>query len=156
MKTYFAKYLPVEGEIKEGDYFIRSKCNTIMHAGDISITEKANLLKYPKAKLFLCSRDIQVGDRVWNQDSGYGEVKEIDIEGETLGVKYDLQDYEVEEDFKYIVKVIGEISPEAKWVKEGDEFDEGEVFNSPAPLWITGIGYQDFIQVKCPCCETFK
>ena len=93
MKPYFTKYLPVEVEIKEGEPF-----DTI-----VGIYGK-------KMKLFLCSRDIQVGD-TFHSFSGMSELK--------WDGKFQLHP----DDFK----VIGEISNEATWVKEGDEFDESEI-----------------------------
>jgi hypothetical protein len=102
-KNFFAKYLPAELEA----------------IGCIVVVGR---------KLFLCSRDIAVGDRIWNELAGYGIVKEIIPDESFLGVKYDSQECKVEEDFKYIVKVLGPISDKAKWVKEGDEFEKNEVF----------------------------
>jgi len=68
--------------------------------------------------LFLCSRDIQAGDEV---QSKLG----------TLDGKVEHK-FQLEEALKEDVwfKVIGEISPEAIWVKEGDEFDEDEISKS--------------------------
>lgn len=106
MKKYFTKYLPVEGEIKNGDKYVTEdgilRDTTYQtedgRGGTIDRTHDK------KVKLFLCSRDIQVGDKVIDSIDG--------------------KEYEVKSGFlpPEMVKVIGEISPEAKWVKEGDEF----------------------------------
>jgi nitrogen regulatory protein PII-like uncharacterized protein len=77
--------------------------------------------------LFLCSNEINVGDRVYNKLSGYGVVKEITTEEAFLGVKYDLEEFEAEEDFEHIIKVVGVISKEAVWVSHGDELKEEEI-----------------------------
>lgn len=115
MKKYFAKYLPVEGEIKfpaniyclsEG---LRLNCQSMV-CPDCRL-----------AKLFLCSRDIKVGDKVRSD-------KEPHIE-------YELNDGN---NRALLFKVIGEISPEATWVKEGDDFDEDEWM--PMLAW----GSEDF------------
>lgn len=108
---YFAKYLPVEGEIKEGDKALKSN-------GKIVYVNKAaakHLTKdWKKAKLFLCSRDIQVDDEVTDGLTKW--ITRVALTGtpdctDTGGYK-----------------VIGEISRDAlSYVKEGDEFDEPEV-----------------------------
>jgi hypothetical protein len=115
-KPYFTKYLPVEGEIKDGDMYynetvgktLRCLCATGFTKGDKLV------------KLFLCSRDIQVGDELRTLTgketipiTGIGGDKEIEI-------------LQVGIDNKKLFKVIREISPEATWVKEWDEFDEDE------------------------------
>lgn len=75
-----------------------------------------------RAVLCLCSRDIQVGNEIQNDKwekavcDGIGDGNIWYHIGEEHGV-YSGQ--------KYWFKVIGEISSEATWVKEGDEF-EGE------------------------------
>lgn len=79
MKKYFAKYLPVDGEIKKGDEYINSEIKVgeptygkiyiglplvieMGHKG-VGYKDKDYFRKYMrKVKLFLCSRDIQVGD----------------------------------------------------------------------------------------------
>ncbi len=127
MKTYFAKYLPVEGEIKEGDLYISH-----FHKQP-AVMDKINIWSFPlqKVKLFLCSRDIQVGDKVitpypTNSENIINEnnlqyFKELTIiplnkvsnEGVWLGA----------------YKVVGEISPETlSYVKEGQEFDEDDFY----------------------------
>lgn len=109
MKKYFAKYLPVEGEIKEGDWVINP--NKPLQRAYIQ-SDPIYLKEYRKAKLFLCSRDIQVGDLVFA------------LNEEEAGNVVDLKDLCYWQS-KKSYKIIGEISPEATWVKEGDEF-EGE------------------------------
>lgn len=76
----------------------------------------------------LTHTDIQVGDKVWNGADEYGIVIENASEEKYLGIKYDILTTEVEEDFENIIKIIGPISSKAIWIKEGDEFDEDEVF----------------------------
>jgi hypothetical protein len=65
---------------------------------------------YP-VKPFLCSRDIQVGDEMNHPFQPYtfratNNNKEV---------------------WKDCFKVMGEISPDAIWVKEGDEFEEDDI-----------------------------
>jgi hypothetical protein len=122
MKQYFAKYLPVEGEIKEGDIVIG--------------------MDGKKVKLFLCSRNIQVGDKVL--DIRTNTWKEVN---NSCGVELYKQK---PNDIQF--KVIGEISPNAKWVKEGDEFEEND--------WDYSEEEDDkgekVIKIGCPCCGDFK
>lgn len=106
-KPFFAKYIAVEGEIKEGDKYIHpltGRLETAIHV------HGSKTHPYQPIKLFLCSRDIQVGDKVINQ---LGEEFVIKDGGDLVSAK-----------LNKCYKVIGEISPEATWVKEGDEFDE--------------------------------
>lgn len=114
MKPYFAKYLPVEGEIKDGQMGISINNALYTHAEHLG-------KEYGKpVKLFLCSRDIQVGDTVHY-------LYDYDIEWVVDKVfKTTFKSGSTECPLNVFYKVIGEISPEAKWVKEGDEFDEEE------------------------------
>ena len=128
MKQYFAKYLPVEDEIGLTTY---DSIN-----GELPGSQPV--------KLFLCSRDIQVGDEYYTSDFQ----------------KYKTP-LEPDEDFfkgnNDRFKVIGEISPNAKWVKEGDEFDENQILtkykSTKAGL---SENYILYAEIKCLCCETFK
>jgi hypothetical protein len=113
MIKYFVKYPPVEGEIEKHDYW-QAKSGDIIPAGSGErILHHANEVGCKKVKLFLCSRDIQVGDEVQNGD---GELCKIPNEADLRNAK--------EHGF---FKILGEISPEATWVKEGDDFDEEEI-----------------------------
>lgn len=111
-----------------------------------------------KVKLFLCSRDIQAGDtffdnvgRKWeNAEECYAKVAR---EANEKNFEYGKGSY----------KIIGEISPNAIWVKEGDEFDEEEInkmadlsstFHDNFEPWIEGrenLGYKCVVFIKGPC-----
>lgn len=142
MKRYFAKYLPVEGEIKMGDKIIHGNVqlkegwnwgyHDINNEEDVAhFTKIKELMEnskhpFPKqvmtkiVKLFLCSRDIQVGDVVHYPgfDLPFKVCNKESDEDIQWGFLKDVK----EKHFK----IIGEISPEAIWVKEGDEFDEDD------------------------------
>lgn len=156
MKTYFAKYLPVKGEIKEGDWVIHPdgkvrKCIEIIK-GDkdfndfITMTDNTGCYrdKSKKVKLFLCSRNIQVGDKV--KSFNYPEQEEREVVNLRTSKKlvgaenhseiYHLVDIQYPNEINTAAvsnffKVIGEISPEATWVKEGDRFDKTEIKWTP-------------------------
>jgi hypothetical protein len=139
---YFAKYLPVEREIKEG-YCIDTKNNKIVYYNGDYGEKRPDYLK--PTKLFLCSRDIQVGDKVWAEDTSKHNLKLNDfgivLSLEFGGIKVRPQTLS-QEYIRYgkdeVIKVIGEISSKAIWVKENDEFDENEIKISDYP--------------KCPKC----
>lgn len=141
-KPYFTKYLPVEGEIKPDDDFKHSIKDGIHTNTDIT---SINHPDYQKVKLFLCSRDIKVGDKQIHLPSG--EIistihDEIDLELCTVGFKsIGLQP---------VFKVIGEISPDTTWVKEGDEFDEDEIRNAKGLAAMGAIEY-NYWEIKGPC-----
>lgn len=115
---YFAIRLPVEGEIKEGEKYFHPTMGLIV-CGKNS-TKNGKL-----AKLFLCSRDIQIGDKVLSTKHEYKEPKLVIEDNEDLKAEVPCIHKSIID--KYNFKVIGEISPEATWVKEGDEFEENDV-----------------------------
>jgi hypothetical protein len=140
MKKYFAKYLPVEGEIK-------------------------------KVKLFLCSRNIEVGDKYYYNGT------ETDICDSEIRLEQIKEQEEKHGQKRF--KVIGEISPEAIWVKEEDGFDEDDIlfildasiayeidWEEPCTEKEYLKGYKPLndgrtygvlpIKIKCKCCNTFK
>lgn len=134
MKKYFAHYLPVEGKVEAGDYCIDNLTKEVFKMGKGINTMPKNLQdklreNATKVKLFLCSRDIQVGDKCIALDGLY-----IVPQSES-----DLAISKEEGHFK----VIGEISPDATWVKEGDEFDEDEIMD-----FIMGDDYYMGVYIK--------
>ncbi len=119
--NYYSKYLPIIGEIKHHDFYFS-------YRDGIRYKHKEGLNKMtPEDKLckpFLCSRDIQVGDRVRTFERTYPEYVEK-ITDYTITI---LQGgHPVEHDINQCYKIIGEISEEATWVKDDDEYDENEV-----------------------------
>ncbi len=186
MKKYFAKYLPVEGEIKEGVkvLFQGIKIYTVNGQEDFSGhwflgDEYVNEMLEPEfngynerqitpVKLFLCSKDIQVGDKVyWSDPEGLTSQFNTVIEStEDIIFMSEPESSEIEAMPQEVIKIIGEISPQAIWVKEGDEFDESNL------LWLINDDFedeidradfnsvvepaeQDRVMIKCPTCKTF-
>lgn len=174
MKTFFVKYLPVQDEViidnleknqllvgfhhrdkyDERFYFSRK-------ASEASVYSDRGFEFTPKQilKLFLCSKDLNIGDEFYNN----------------LGVKTDhLFD---QEDIEGHFKVIGEISPDAIWLKEGDELNEDDwtifwtYFDEEGGLYECNpkiLSYEEkefklqygykpdyIIRVKCDKCNTF-
>lgn len=108
MKQYFAKYLPVEGEISVGDTVLSTDgmMDKITTMDNIQETDKL-------VKLFLCTKainNLKVGDKVRQFSK---PEKEFTLAKIGEAIKNDL-----------FFKAISEISAEAlSYVKEHDEFD---------------------------------
>ncbi len=127
-KKYFSKYLPVDGDIQVGDSILDPnnnvyKCTRIdnIYLNCSGYNGLVRISRCKKVKLFLCSRDIQVGDTLIKNGIEYLAHSRPD------GVPF-IGYYN--KDWCYLdndcFKVLGEISPEATWVKEGDEFEEDD------------------------------
>lgn len=135
-KPYFAKYLVANGHFQYAGANIRHKKTG--QIGKIKkVGEGLDETQYEHVKLFLCSRDIQVGDKVYMNDSRFSEpiiVGSFLINGEHR-VGWYPEGFQVNTErklqgvkgFGNYGKVIGEISPDATWAKEGDEFDEDKI-----------------------------
>lgn len=132
-KPYIAKYLPVEGEesglpFGSTTYYGMPFKNTGQYIGNF-IEERDDYDMYQTLKLFLCSRDIQIGDKVrFSHKTGLPEKELIvrSIDKDTVILADGKYMIHTNPD-KLVYKVMGEISLNATWVKEGDEFDEGEI-----------------------------
>jgi len=144
MSKYFVKYLPVEGEIKKGDKLFDPPMHRmgVMEALTDNEGIRIKAKGGTKVKLFLCSRDID-----WTKCT-------------TLETHIPFKQKD-ENDLPF--QVIGEISPEATWVKEGDEFDESsvsEVWQGTDNVVGTDAGPDDYyknlnhpswFKIKGPC-----
>jgi hypothetical protein len=158
MKKYFTKYLPIGGEIKQGDHTVKDGVIFFHHR--VSTTEMFE--GHQKVQLFLCSRDIQEGDKVRYGDNCTAPEHEVEGSCETNGCW----------------KVIGEVSPAAVWVTEGMEFDANPGMYTgewqALPIYkgdtqVTFLGSRKALQArhidipvekyiilfKCPNCKTF-
>ncbi len=158
MKKLFAKYLlgDDDGEIQVSD-ICKNRLNEIgkvtkiknliwgfthelkviqdspfSQEGELIEERKENLTKL--GKLFMCSRDIKAGDK----DVYFGITK--------------LDDALSDDECDYLktmnaFKVVGTISSDAKWIKEGDEFEFLK------DCWISNseIGQLNAFKVKGPC-----
>lgn len=133
MKTHFAKYRPVEEEIKQGDLpcqVLDTHSNKIIEYKESEYGSNASDY-YKKIKLTLCSRDIQVGDEVISNNGpkfGFSEYKGIATVVEN-GIVRVIETKGGSEAWGQLpaYKIVGEISTKATWVKEDDEFDEDEL-----------------------------
>ncbi len=176
---YFAKYLPVEGEIKEEDYVEIDKFELVdgklqkvgrwvlpmlffltpqFGTEPLSLEDTVKNLKEgancKKVKLFLCSKDIQVGDKDVYVEPQAVENYQKGLRFEVVNLELLEKDYLIA-DIKYLAnptkpssvghvrewpcdaiwKVIGEISSKATWIKEGDGFDEYQIWAKNIPFF---------------------
>lgn len=163
---YFTKYLPVEGEIKEGDRFLHATTNTIEKA-----VHGSHIPPHKLVKLFLCTSEIKLGDEVIHNEITSTPVTVDNIVKGSVWFQETPGKYAVRDCYK----VIGEVSPEAVWVTEGMEFDEEQIqgigcykkhpmdsiyfedlesftkFFTEHP----SIKYRPVIKFECPTCKTF-
>lgn len=188
---YFAKWLPVKEHFHYEGAIIRE-----ISTGNIGIIKKVgegiDETEFEHIKLFLCSTDIQVGDNMLLPpdykllaDGNYKDVVGCSsisekvyhftapcIFGGTVHGGIFKSDKPI--------KIIGEISPDAIWVKEGDKFEEGDIkrdvlvkeYDGEDESWeythyhpkgndIFKIGkYEKLIcenpiKIKCSTCKTF-
>lgn len=156
-KKYFVQLLAVEEEIE-----IEDKVDVYVPVGEPpyyheiatvkGFNEEEDVLIFDtftvgksfckKVKLFLCSTDIQVGDEIcW-----------LDIYGKIQKTVPSTQDFidSAEDCFK----PLGEISLEAIWIKEGDEFDDCAILHGEQ-ICSAPHNIKSQIFLACPICKQF-
>jgi hypothetical protein len=143
-KRYFTKYIPNGGDMKPGSKVLVDKVNrnyslgvhTVQEWRDMNhplkcvedssqyillqpdlvpsnTTEFCNKKYVKEVSLHLCTQDLKPGDQVTQDGVVFKTWTERHEEHKSTFITF--------------FKVIGEISPEAVWVKEGDELDEKEL-----------------------------
>lgn len=131
MNKLFVKYLPVNGKINVGD-IVRNNLDGLVGKTirDISQPEIDDN-EYSKLEPFICSNDIQIGDKVFlENDYNYIATVINKINNSSRDIVLDKMPKDRENgtlDSREMLKVIGKISPYAKWVKDGDELDKSEI-----------------------------
>ncbi len=118
-KPFYAKFLPVNKKIEPGDWVIYPLEITVpiqFLGGDLIGTEIP-------VELFICSRDIKIGDRVIYVKTGEERVVMEASNAPEFGKKWCTPDAAK---YKH-AKVIGKLSEKSLWVKEGDEFEESQL-----------------------------
>jgi hypothetical protein len=183
-KPYFTKYLKSDKELswylQDGEMIEREWYGPTGGFNREIVPYKTGMqsLSEKRVKLFLCSRDIQVGDEVRYVDNEFGDkynhlyVSGVDDKFVIIkGSKENLCSIQLKK--HEVFKVIGEVSPNAIWVKEGMEFDNNDIewkkgfvafYNEHgesttlAPFEQQGawskITYP-YIKFKCSNCNTF-
>jgi len=140
---YFTKYLSIDGKIQKDDFLLQ---NDVGITQCLSDTEGERLTKtgYKKVKLFLCSRDINYKDKFFFKDNPTEMINKGGLDSDD---RYWVSDGETLYSKGECFKVIGEISPEAIWVKEGDEFEQNQIkINYPPTLLSSN---NTMITIKC-------
>jgi hypothetical protein len=148
MKKYYTKYLPIEGEIKVGEIcLITDEDGLIGFLPFKQIYVDEGGIPPKKVELFVCSRDIKIGDHAMELlTTGEYDTFQIDTEN-------DIYDDMIADGRQF--KVIGKVSKKATWVKGGDEYYENELFAHGVGVnWCkdgepTGLIYT--FKVKGPC-----
>jgi hypothetical protein len=133
MKKYFAKYLPVDLKYKsDTDLFIfkvKGKWSKPAYADEL-VGKQVEAVA--RVELFLCSKDIVVGDLVYNMHDIFIPWVACDKEpNKKINWGY------IEDVNKFCFKSLGTISEDAGWVLEGDDFYEDEV------RWLYGEPYAE-------------
>ncbi len=144
-KSFFTKWLVVEGEVKEGDIALKPEFywrdNQEQDVYEPPYYEicgpkdfERDYVDYKLAKLFVCSRDIKEGDKLQIQqyngdDNWYATFEKEDYEGH-----YSCKFIDVHNNMSFgvmakdAIKVVGEVSKDAlTFVNEGQEFTEEEL-----------------------------
>ena len=145
MKPFVAKYIPVDGEITKNDYWLSKEGGVIPPGSGKRILYHANRSGCKKVELCLCSFDIKPLDEILAEPGAAGNyakglrltlvklhplengnnIAEIRYKQNpvTLSTVGKTRDWPAGNCFK----VIGKISPGAKWVKENDQFDKADI-----------------------------
>lgn len=188
---YFTKWIPVEGPIKTGDKIIHNDAPGILSVEDVRTSNpdetalvvkddnglafSVNIPDCQKVKLFLCSRNIKAGDKIYWTDPEDGVSSQFNtaIEvSENMVFMSEPDASEIEAFPHECIKVIGEISPDAIWVKEGDQFDKDDwalglmsLLERPKPMMALPFktqiqhelpSYAKYVaRIKCACCNRF-
>lgn len=130
---YIARHLPVNEIIKIIGDKVFVEGEFIEHSLDTQESvDFANKQNYPLWKLFLCNREIQVGQKVVTElpliQEGIESWSEgIVTEVHGRGWVVNFNGVEVYCNRYHLLNVNGPISSGVKWVIEGDEFEEKDV-----------------------------
>lgn len=136
---YFVKYIPVEEIVKAGDMVLKPPVNAeypdsyIEEVDDLELEtiSKGRLALYKKVKLYICSRDIEAGDTIWNDAVDMKCGTAVLIKNGICYYSYlhadDNSEQEDDLPIDQLYKLIAEISKAAIWVSEGDEFTDDDI-----------------------------
>lgn len=128
MKKYIVKYQSIEGEIKDGDmwwdthYMRPTKVDLFLGVSNLGYAQELQKKGLAtKIKLFLCAKP-----------EGLDWEEYCDMSDKTGALPF---------------KVVGSISPDVTWVKDGD------VLEHITDCWISNseIGELDTFKIKGPC-----
>ncbi len=149
-----AALLPTEEEIKEGVLVRDSKGRVFPMSSKCNEMTPKELSFFQPVKLFAVTQDIEAGDEVYcpNYRSGASyftaKVKDKGLWVlENGGIEIDMVVAEM------LYKPLGEISPNATWVKDGDEIEIA--FDVKDISLEISIEEMVKVKVKCSQCNTY-
>ncbi len=135
---YFVRYIPLSREMQEGDIFKRGEediCTFVAWESEAATPEYPLVSRIRNSrgyehiyfgqdikpvKLFLCSRDVKVGDDFYTDDPWWPNETRMTF------VQAYLEEHPGNPTLNY--KVIGPISSKATYIKEGQEFEEEDIW----------------------------
>jgi len=124
MKDLFAKYIVVEGDIKVGDIVLEELNGGNWELFEIHTLEDIDNEKQRKCKLHLCTLNVD-WTKIHTRET---HVPFVQKNGEPS-----------------IFQVLVQIPDSAKWVREGDEFDEDQI---EFRIYDKGTGFQAPMKMK--------
>jgi hypothetical protein len=144
-EIYTAKFIPIDGEIKDGDHYWNHKMN--IYAIRTSGNSDSAYEGFQKVKLHICTNNFVVGDV-----SILGVVTIIDGDDITVSDKKDNMSLLVTR--RECLVPIGELLF-CDWVMDGDEFFKEDLFaNGVGYNWSSYFkGYK--FKTKCPMCNHY-
>ena len=180
-KDYYALYLPINNEeIKVGDRFSSPESGTNMYPADriengIIYTKNPHgqkkfyieKEKLQKSRMFLCTKTIREG-KAFDKSAGWCQI--VKIFNSVANIHYSYSEEEsvckLSRPHSSLISVVGEISPKAVWIKNGDKFSLGDIKCNLAEEMKQQDGFyqrgvndihiegQGQIQMKCPTCKS--
>jgi hypothetical protein len=175
MKRFFSKLMTIEGKIQEGDFAMKED-GQIVYVNEAASKHLADSWK--RVRMVICDTQISVGNNIWyySRDNSilFNDIL-AKIEGDNIFLEDDrMIGYPVEYDSfhmcylkKTAFKIVGSVSDESKWVKEGIEFDEEDlnwmVYHNDEDTFFYPISnyekntndWRTTIAIKCPNCNIF-
>jgi hypothetical protein len=161
MKKYFTIYLPTEGKITNGEIVMFKIDDKWTEPCSFDSFIGSDIQEVKQGKLFLCSRDIKVGDKFKGktlEEFICSNITEGDgnnyFPKETLIWTKDESDGNIEywRPKSECFKVIGQISPNAlSFVKEGDEFEEYQISISVFRITSEILPNSEWVFIEGPC-----
>ena len=163
MKKYYTKYIESDKPLKNGDSFVYVNDMNRVVQHDFRYSGMIIDMNYlQRMELAICDYVIKAGDKLRCYKPDRLEWVDVEFIEDVSGVVDGGMHYTYRVKFpdgqigvslkKNFLKVIGIVSPEATWVKAGDEFNEEDLFANgcghnwndiPTNLWR--------FQIKGPC-----
>jgi hypothetical protein len=143
---YFIKLFPTTDKPVDGDLvqIERPIGHILLIIKGNNAVSQDGALTYPldkvtpiKLKAFLCSRDIKVDDKIYNNyvNDGLSSTCTKLFTDEDREYQWDgIVNDETYFNFTDWYKIVGEVSPDATWIRNNDEFDEEDLCLLPTNM----------------------